>query len=108
MDLSKISNEHVKKAIEALQSNDKNAWYSYFTENAAFTDDGKTLDFKSFFNNAFNKKEFFLNIDKIENGGKDIYGNFYAGEWGTFRVYFKFHQNTDGKFNRLDIGQAPK
>lgn len=108
MDLSKITNENVKKAIEALQANDKNAWYSYFTADAVFTDDGRTMNFKAFFDNAFDKKEKFLDIDTVENGGKDLYGNFYAGQWGTFRVYFKFHQNTEGKFNRLDIGQAPK
>lgn len=108
MDLSKITNENVKKTIEALQANDKNAWYSYFTDDATFTDDGRTMNFKSFFDNAFDKKEKFLDIDTVENEGKDIYGKFYAGQWGTFRVYFKFHQNADGKFNRIDIGQAPK
>ncbi|MEZ5053636.1 MAG: hypothetical protein R2807_02530 [Chitinophagales bacterium] len=79
MDFSKITNENVKKAIEALQANDKNAWYSYFTDDAVFTDDGRTMNFKSFFDNAFDKKEKFLTIDKIENNSKDIYGNFYAG-----------------------------
>ncbi len=106
MDLSKISNENVRKAVEALQENDKNTWYSYFTDDAVFTDDGRTLDFKSFFDNAFDKKEKFLNIDKIENGGKTLYGKFYAGQWGTFRVFFIFHESAEGKFNRIDIGQA--
>ncbi|MBS1559473.1 MAG: hypothetical protein JST69_12190 [Bacteroidetes bacterium] len=106
MDLTKIINENVKKAIEALQANDKNAWYSYFTNDAVFTDDGRTLDFKSFFDNAFNHKEKFVTIDKVENEGKDITGNFFAGQWGTFKVFFKFHQNLTGKFNRLDIGQT--
>lgn len=59
MDVSKITNESVKKAIEALQANDKNCWNSYFVNDAIFTDDGRTLDFKSFFDNAFNKKENF-------------------------------------------------
>ncbi|MCZ2140913.1 MAG: hypothetical protein LC096_05925 [Bacteroidia bacterium] len=108
MDLSKITNENVKKAIEALQVNDKNAWNSYFTADAVFTDDGRTMNFKSFFDNAFDKKEKFLEIDTVENEGRDLYGKFYAGQWGTFRVYFKFHQNANGKINRLDIGQSPK
>lgn len=64
MELTKISNENVKKAIAALQANDKSAWYSYFTSDAIFTDDGRTLSFKSFFDNAFDKKEKFLDIDK--------------------------------------------
>ncbi|KXK41136.1 MAG: hypothetical protein UZ11_BCD004002146, partial [Bacteroidetes bacterium OLB11] len=71
-----------------------------------FTDDGRTMNFKPFFDNAFDKKEKFLEIDTVENEGMDIYGKFYAGQWGTFRVYFKFHQNANGKINRLDIGQA--
>ncbi len=42
----------------------------------------------------------------VEDEGKTVYGNFKAGQWGTFRVFFKFHQNADGKFEKLDIGQA--
>lgn len=106
MDLSKISNETVRKAIEALQNNDKATWYTYFIDDATFTDDGNKMNFKSFFDNAFDKKEKFLEFDKIENEGKDLYGKFYAGQWGTFRVFFKFTLNNEGKISRLDIGQA--
>lgn len=108
MEINKITNGTIRKAIEALQAHDKDQWFSFFTENVVFTDDGKTLDFKSFFDNAIDKKEKFLSIDAVENNSKDIYGNFFAGQWGTFRVYFKFHVNAEGKFDRLDIGQAPE
>jgi len=104
MELSKITNPTVKSAVEALQSGDK-SWYSYFTENPAMTDDGNKVDFKSFFSKALGEEKF-LTIDKVENDGKYITGNFKAGSWGTFKVFFKFHQNADGKFDRLDIGQA--
>jgi len=104
MNLDNITNDNVKKAIEALESGDK-IWYSYFTENIVMTDDGNKVDFKNFFAKALGTEKF-LTIDKVENDGKDIYGNFKAGNWGTFRVFFKFHQNADGKFDRLDIGQA--
>lgn len=103
MDLSKITDPQVKQAIEALQSGDKN-WYSFFTENPAMTDDGNKVDFKAFFANALGK-EVFLSIDHVENDSKNIHGNFKAGQWGTFPVFFKFHKNADGKFDRLDIGQ---
>ncbi|WP_336960424.1 hypothetical protein [Chryseobacterium contaminans] len=103
MDLSKITDPQVKQAIEALQTGDK-SWYSFFTENPAMTDDGNKVDFKSFFANALGK-ELFLSIDRVENEGKDIHGNFKAGQWGTFPVFFKFHKNSEGKFDRLDIGQ---
>ncbi|HCA06156.1 MAG TPA: hypothetical protein DEO71_03095 [Chryseobacterium sp.] len=104
MDLSKITDDTVKQAIQALQDGDQ-SWYTFFTENPMMTDDGNTIDFKSFFSHALGKEKF-LSIDKVENDSKDIYGNFEAGKWGTFRTFFKFHKNNEGKFDRLDIGQA--
>lgn len=106
MDTNKLRNQTVKKAIEALQENDKKTWYSYFTKDAIFTDDGNKLNLKSFFDNAFSHKEKFLSIDKVENEGKNISGNFFAGQWGTFKTFFNFHINEEGKIERLDIGQA--
>lgn len=103
MDISKITDPQVKQAIEALQAGDK-SWYSFFTENPVMTDDGHKVDFKSFFANALGK-EIFLSIDRVENESKDIHGNFKAGQWGTFPVFFKFHKNAEGKFDRLEIGQ---
>lgn len=104
MDFSKITNDTVKQAIQALQEG-HTSWYEFFIENPVMTDDGNLVDFKSFFSNALGKEKF-LSIDRVENEGKDIYGNFQAGKWGTFPVFFKFHENNDGKFERLDIGQA--
>ncbi|WP_051891367.1 hypothetical protein [Chryseobacterium sp. JM1] len=104
MDLSKITDDTVKQAIQALQDGNQ-SWYTFFTENPVMTDDGNTIDFKSFFSNALGKEKF-LSIDKVENDSKDIYGNFEAGKWGTFHTFFKFHKNNEGKFDRLDIGQA--
>lgn len=106
MDISKLTNQTVKRAIQALQENDKTTWYSCFTKEAVFTDDGNKLDLKSFFDNSFNHKEKFLSIDKVENEGKNISGNFFAGQWGTFKTFFNFHINQEGKIERLDIGQA--
>ncbi len=105
MDTSKITDSTVRKAIEALQHNDKQAWFSFFTADAVFTDDGRTLDLHAFFDNAFDKKEKFLSLDQVENEGRHISGNFYAGQWGTFRVFFRFGIGSDGKIHRLDIGQ---
>ncbi|WP_343607779.1 hypothetical protein [Chryseobacterium oranimense] len=104
MDLSKITNATVKSAIEALQSGSEQ-WYSFFTENPEMTDDGHSVDFKQFFSKALGKEKF-LTIDRVENNGMDIYGKFEAGQWGNFPVFFKFHQDAQGKFDRLDIGQT--
>lgn len=108
MDLSKISNETIKQAIEALQKNNKTAFYSHFSAEAKFSDDCNERDFKAFFDNAFSHKEKFLTLDKIENDGKNLEGDFYAGQWGTFKVFFNFALDSNNKIVRVDIGQVSK
>ncbi len=105
MDTNKLTNETAKSAFDAWQNGDSKTFLSYFTEDATMTDDGNPRNFQSFVKEACGK-EVFLTIDTVENDGKDITGNFKAGQWGTFPVFFKFHQNSSGKFDRLDIGQA--
>lgn len=104
MDYSKITDEKVRSAIQAFQSADV-AWYDYFTDAPQMTDDGRRVDFRAFFQRSLGKERF-ISIDKVENEGKDIYGNFKAGSLGTFKVFFKFRVNAEGSFDRLDIGQA--
>lgn len=105
MDTSKLTNETVKKAFDAWQTGDSKMFLSLFTADASMTDDGNPRNFQGYVKDACGK-EVFLTIDTVENDGKDIKGNFKAGNWGTFPVFFKFHQNADGKFDKLDIGQA--
>ena len=105
MDVSKITNATVKQALQAWQGGDRETFLAYFTAKPTMTDDGSPRDFNDFVTHACGTEKY-LSIDKVDNNGKDIYGRFQAGNWGTFNVFFKFHQNADGKFDRLDIGQA--
>ncbi|GAA4161034.1 hypothetical protein GCM10022217_26050 [Chryseobacterium ginsenosidimutans] len=105
MDTSKLTNEIVKKAFDAWQSGDSKTFLSFFIADTTMTDDGNPRNFQDFVKEACGK-EVFLTIDTVGNEGKDIKGNFKAGNWGTFPVFFKFHQNADGKFEKLDIGKA--
>ena len=105
MNTGQLSNATVKKAIDALQSGDKNKWFSLFAENTELYDDGKKQNFKTFFQKALGHERF-TSIDKVENNGMDLYGKFHSDRWGDFKTYFKFHIGDSGKISRLDIGQA--
>ena len=105
MDTSKLTNETVKGAIDALQEKNSKKWLTYFTADAKMTDDGNPRDFQSFSKNALGN-EWFTELDRVENDGKDVYGHLTTKQWGDFNVYFKFHINSDGKIHRLDIGQT--
>lgn len=105
MDYSKISDDIVKNSLEAWQKGDSKTFLSFFTADAKLYDDGNPRNFQNFVKDACGHERF-TSFDKIENGGKDIYGHFHTESWGDFKTYFKFHQNAEGKFERLDIGQA--
>lgn len=105
MDTSKLTNPTAKAAFDAWQNGDSKTFLSYFTEDAKLYDDGNPRNFQSFIKDACGHERF-TSIDKVENNGLDIYGNFHTESWGDFRTYFKFHINATGKIDRLDIGQA--
>lgn len=105
MTLDDIKNLTVKVAIEALQKGDLQVWKSLFTDDAILLDDGNPLDLVSFSEHAISH-EHFTSIDRIENDGRDIYGAFHSDQWGDFSTYFKFHITSDGKIEKLEIGQV--
>lgn len=100
-----LTNTTVRKAIDALQSGNAQAWFALFTKDAALYDDGHKQNLRSFFGSALGH-EYFTHIDKEENNGLDVYGRFHSDKWGDFKTYFKFHLDAEGKIHQLDIGQA--
>lgn len=105
MDTSKLTNATVRAAFDAWQKGNSKAFISFFTLDAKLYDDGKSIDFEGFVKDA-SGHERFTSIDKVENNGLDIYGRFHTESWGDFKTYFKFHINSEGRIERLDIGQA--
>lgn len=105
MDTSKLTNENVKKAFEAWQNGDAKLWLSFFTADAKLFDDGNPRDFKRFVADACGNEKF-TTIDKVESNGTHIFGNFHTKSWGDFKTYFKFTADGNGKFSKLEIGQA--
>jgi hypothetical protein len=105
MDLNKLSNAKVKAAIQALQKGDEKAWFALFATEVILYDDGNQMQFNNFFKKALGHERF-TSIDKVENNGLDVYGNFHSDQWGDFKTFFKFKIDKQGKINQLDIGQA--
>ncbi len=100
-----FSNPTVKAAFDAWQAGDSKAWLALFSADAQLFDDGKPRNFQKFSTQTIGKEKF-TSVDKIENQGTEIYGNFHSPQWGDFKTYFKFHIDATGKIHRLDIGQA--
>lgn len=105
MNTDKITNPVAKAAIDALQKGDSQAWSSAFATGATFYDDGNRRDLAAFNKSAIGHERF-TSIDKVENNGTAIYGNFHSDQWGDFKTYFRFTIDNAGKITKLEIGQA--
>ena len=105
MDTHKIVQPLVRSAIEAWQQADKKKWLSFFTADPKLLDDGRPRDFGEFSSEAIGHERFTV-IDKTEDDGYSVYGQFHSDTWGDFKTYFKFHVGAAGKFDQLEIGQA--
>lgn len=97
----------VKKAIVALNEQDAKTWYSLFTDNATFSDDGRKMDFKKWCNRELfeNSKCSVIRIDKVEKKGLNVYCLFHSDNYGDFKTFMNFKMNGD-KFTSLDVGQV--
>jgi hypothetical protein len=105
MNINIIENNTVRQALEAWQAGDSRLWLSFFADDAKLYDDGSLRDFYSFSTETIGHERFF-SIDKVEDNGTNVYGQFHSDLWGDFKTYFRFHFDRDGKIIRLDIGRA--
>jgi hypothetical protein len=105
VDIEKLTNPTVKAAIKALQKGHKHSWASLFELGATLYDDGTPRSLASFTERALGHERF-TSIDRVENRGLNLTGEFHSERWGDFRTYFRFHLRSNGKITRLDIGQA--
>ena len=102
---AELGNPTVRAAIEALQEGDAQAWAALFEPGAALYDDGAVRDLRRFTREALGHERFTA-IERIEEGGLKLTGQFHSEQWGDFRTYFWFHLSPAGRITRLDIGQA--
>ena len=95
----------VRAAIEALQRGDSRAWTALFSEGARLFDDDKPRDLARFTKDALGHERFDT-LDEVSEDGLELRGLFHTEQWGDFRTYFRFALASDGRIERLDIGQA--
>lgn len=91
-----------KKAYEAWHNGGRK---TFFASDAKLFDDGNPGNSQKFVKDAC-RMEKCTCIEKVENDGKDITGNFHTKSWGYFKTYFRFHIDMEGNITRLDVEQA--
>lgn len=108
MNMDQLTQPQVYAAVAAMNTGNREAWTALFAPDAVLTDDGNTRNFLQWSDSElFGKgKGRLTSIDRVEDNGCTIYGTFHSDQWGTFNTFFKFHVNTAGKIDRLDVGQA--
>ncbi|TDZ93515.1 hypothetical protein CCUG60885_03118 [Mycobacteroides salmoniphilum] len=103
-DLELVSDDAVRAALAAWQARDSAGWLAAFVDQPSLTDDGQPRDFSAF--SAEIGNEYFTDIEQVDAEGRTVTGHFHSETWGDFRTFFRFVLGSEGKFERLEIGQA--
>jgi hypothetical protein len=115
MKINDIKHPLVRAAVQAMTDNDRDAWMQLFRPDAVLTDDGKAHDFVRWSDTELfgrarayhvmpKSRGYFTSIERVEDDGLKVVGQFHADRWGDFQAFCRFHIS-DGKFTRLDVGQ---
>jgi hypothetical protein len=100
-----LTNPTVRAAIEALQNGDRDAWGALFEPGAKLFDEGKAQSLETFTRDALGHERF-ISVQRVDQGGLELVGQFHPDQWGDFRTFFRFRLSAAGRIKRLDIGQA--
>lgn len=100
-----IKNELTRAAIEAINRQDKNSWYSVFSDDVKLFDEGTERDFRRWSDNELFGADpsWVISILKVEREGLTVYCKFHSGVWGEFKVYMNF-TIMGCRISRLDTG----
>jgi len=105
MDKLETAHPQVREALLAFQQARSADWSAAFSSKVQLFDDGNPRDFARFSKEALGHERF-TSIEAVEDDGLRVVGQFHSDQWGDFRTYFRFHLGANGKFDRLEIGQA--
>jgi hypothetical protein len=105
METDALTNPTVRAAIKALQNGDRKTWAALFEPDAELYDDRSPSSLKEFTRDALGHERF-TSIDRVENNGLDLTGEFHSDQWGDFHTYFSFQLSPGNKISRLNIGQV--
>src|SRR5262245_6995352 len=107
MDIEKLTNPLVRRAIAAWNASDRAAWLALFTDDATLSDDGTRHDLVQWSDaEIFGKGQGRLvAIDRQEDGGLTVFGRLHSAQWGTFKTFVRFRQRGD-RFSALEVGQV--
>jgi hypothetical protein len=100
-----IKNELIRAAIEAINEQDRNSWYSVFSKDAKLFDEGKERDFRRWSDNEIfgSDPPLVTSILKVEREGFTVYCKFHSRVWGESKIYMTF-TITGGHISKLDTG----
>jgi hypothetical protein len=111
-------NPTVRKAIDALQHGEVRVWLSSFVRDAVVYDHGNVMTAEEFIEKSAGL-EYFTRVDRTEDGGMSVIGNYHTVQWGDFLVSFRFvfaagwgetgksgRREGEDRICRLDVSQV--
>ena len=95
----------VRALVDAINANDRAAFFAALTPDATMSDDGTDRDLAEWVDREIFGVNGHIELASASDGGRTLIANYRNDTWGAMRTRWRFTVR-DGKVARFDTGQA--
>ena len=95
----------VAALLDAINANDRTAFFAALTPDATMSDDGTDRDLTEWVDREIFGVNGHIEVESASDGGRTLIANYRNDTWGVMRTRWHFTVR-DGKIARFDTGQA--
>lgn len=100
-----ITDPAVRALLDAINANDRTAFFAALTPDATMSDDGTDRDLTEWVDREIFGVNGHIEVESASDGGRSLIADYRNDTWGAMRTRWQFTVR-DGKIARFDTGQA--
>lgn len=103
--MDEVTDPAVQAVLDAINSNDRAAFFAALTPDATMSDDGTERNLTEWVDREIFGVNGHIDVESASDGGRLLVANYRNDTWGAMRTRWQFTVR-DGKIARFETGQA--
>ncbi|KUJ67022.1 hypothetical protein ACZ90_31950 [Streptomyces albus subsp. albus] len=101
-----LSDPVVRAFVEAVNAQDRTAFFELLTEDATMSDDGSDRDLVQWADREVFSSGGHMDVESEADGGRSLVVSYRNDTWGEMRTAWRFTVEHGSRISRFETGQA--
>jgi hypothetical protein len=106
VETGQLADPVVRKMVEAVNVDDRDAFFALLTPDATMSDDGSERDLEDWVDREIFSSDGRMEVESQSDDGRSLIVSYTNSTYGTMRTHWEFTVEGD-KVARFETGQAP-